>query len=397
MGQSGQSSRTEFQAKGPGEVKFLAISYAKNLKLIYNASDPSVVRKQLIDLVANLHINVNGFDGPVPITVDEYNDFEEDVMRISNVIRDNAIVVTSRGSVTTLKLGANPCGPFRGQHLDGEALEALYPLHTSDVNAGRRPVAGRSAAPDSHFSLRLQRHAAPANVAPHDPASALTAVMEQGIKSDYDLVVKRSRKSRVFMQNFDIEWYPFGCAQESLNRLGERELVYELLAAVYPKHTFEGVAHGDVGTAMAKTASTVHNDDPLRKNRLRLELSNLRLARGTSFEEGAPAQVEADVVQPAEASVATADAGVGEASSEEGWCASSPGRSRSRSLASALQSYRRREGDARRQRMQQQHLEGRGRLHSAFLQGGPLLDRHCSRWSHDEDALLRHHPHLGWR
>jgi hypothetical protein len=49
-----------------------------------------VVRKQLIDLVANLHINLNGFDGPVPITVDEYNDFEEDVMRIWNAIHDNA-------------------------------------------------------------------------------------------------------------------------------------------------------------------------------------------------------------------------------------------------------------------------------------------------------------------
>jgi hypothetical protein len=113
--------------------------------------------------------------------------------------------------------------------------------------------------------------------------------MEQGIKSVYDLVVKRSSKSRVFMQNFDItiECYPFGCAQKSPNRLGERELVYELLAALYPKHMFEDVAHGDVGTAMAKTASTVHNDDPLRKNRLKLELSSLRLARGTPFEEGA--------------------------------------------------------------------------------------------------------------
>jgi hypothetical protein len=50
---------------------------------------------------------------------------------------------------------------------------------------------------------------------------------------------------------------------------------------------FEGVAHGDVGTAMAKTASTVHNDDPLRKSRLRLELSSMRLARGMPFEEGA--------------------------------------------------------------------------------------------------------------
>jgi hypothetical protein len=126
-----------------------------------------------------------------------------------------------------------------------------------------------------------------ANVAPHDPASARAVLMEQGIKSDYDLVVKRSSKSRVFMQNFDIECYPFGCAQESPNRLGERELVYELLAAVYLKHMFEGVAHGDVSTAMAKTASTVHNDDPLRKNRLGLELSSLRLARGTPFEEGA--------------------------------------------------------------------------------------------------------------
>jgi hypothetical protein len=51
----------------------------------------------------------------------------------------------------------------------------------------------------------------------------------------------------------------------------------------------EGVAHGDVGTAMAKTAAAVHNDDPLRKNRLRLELSSLRLTRGLPFEEGARA------------------------------------------------------------------------------------------------------------
>jgi hypothetical protein len=52
---------------------------------------------------------------------------------------------------------------------------------------------------------------------------------------------------------------------------------------------------------------------------------------------GALAPMEADVVQLAEASVATADAGVGEACSEEGWRAPSPGRSRSRSLASVLQ------------------------------------------------------------
>jgi hypothetical protein len=98
--------------------------------------------------------------------------------------------------------------------------------------------------------------------------------MEQGIKTDHDLVVKRSSKSRVFMATFDVESYPFGCAKESPNRLGERELVYELLAAVYRKHMLEGVAHGDVGTAMAKTAAAVHNDDPLRKKRLRVELSS---------------------------------------------------------------------------------------------------------------------------
>jgi hypothetical protein len=98
------------------------------MKMHFNASDPSVVRKQLIDLVADLHINLHGFNGPVPITVDEYDDFEEDVTLISNAVRDNAIVVTSGGPVTTLKFGVNPCGPFRGQHLDGEALEALYPL-----------------------------------------------------------------------------------------------------------------------------------------------------------------------------------------------------------------------------------------------------------------------------
>jgi hypothetical protein len=55
---------------------------------------------------------------------------------------------------------------------------------------------------------------------------------------------------------------------------------------------------------------------------------------------GAPAQEEADVVQLAEASVTTADAGVGEACSEESWRAPSPGRSQSRSLASALQRAR---------------------------------------------------------
>jgi hypothetical protein len=55
---------------------------------------------------------------------------------------------------------------------------------------------------------------------------------------------------------------------------------------------------------------------------------------------GSPGVVEADVVQLAEDSVATADTGVGEACSEEGWRAPSPGRSRSRSLVSALQRAR---------------------------------------------------------
>jgi hypothetical protein len=35
------------------------------------------------------------------------------------------------------------------------------------------------------------------------------------------------------------------------------------------------------------TASAVHNDDPLRKNRLKSELSSMRLTRGLPFEEGA--------------------------------------------------------------------------------------------------------------
>jgi hypothetical protein len=42
--------------------------------------------------------------------------------------------------------------------------------------------------------------------------------MEQGINTDHDLVVKRSSKSRVFMANFDVESYPFGCAKESPNQ-----------------------------------------------------------------------------------------------------------------------------------------------------------------------------------
>jgi hypothetical protein len=172
--------------------------------------------------------------------------------------------------------------------VDGEALEELYLLHTPGVNAGRRSAAGHAAAPDSaHFSLRLGHHAAPATVAPHDPATARVASREQGIKTDHDLVVKRTSKSRVFMMIFDVENYPFGCAQESLSRQGERELVFELLVAVYSKHMFEGVAHGDVGTAMAKTAAAVHNDDPLRKNRMKTELDNMRLPSGLPFEEGA--------------------------------------------------------------------------------------------------------------
>jgi hypothetical protein len=83
------------------------------MKIHFNASDPSVVRKQLIDLVADLHINLDGFNGPVPITVDEYNDFEDDVTRVSNAVRNNAIVVTSRGLLTTLKFGDNPEAEYR--------------------------------------------------------------------------------------------------------------------------------------------------------------------------------------------------------------------------------------------------------------------------------------------
>jgi hypothetical protein len=74
----------EIQSKTPGDIKFAAISYAKRMKMHFNASDPSVVHKQLIDLVVDLYINHHGFNGPVPITVDEYNDFEEDVTLISN-------------------------------------------------------------------------------------------------------------------------------------------------------------------------------------------------------------------------------------------------------------------------------------------------------------------------
>jgi glycine/D-amino acid oxidase-like deaminating enzyme len=63
-------------------------------------------------------------------------------------------------------------------------------------------------------------------------------------------------------------------------------------------------------------------------------------AQGVVPKAGAPAPVEADVVQLAEASVAIADVGVEEVCSKEGWHAPSPGRSRSRNLASALQRAR---------------------------------------------------------
>jgi hypothetical protein len=83
------------------------------LKINFNVSEPSVVRKQIIDLVVDLRINLNSFaGGPVPIPVDEFDDFLEDVTQVSNALRDDSIVVTSRGSVTSLKFGVSLCGPL---------------------------------------------------------------------------------------------------------------------------------------------------------------------------------------------------------------------------------------------------------------------------------------------
>jgi hypothetical protein len=48
--------------------------------MIFGVREPGVMRKQIIDLVSDLHINLNSFvGGPVPITVDGYDAFQEDV------------------------------------------------------------------------------------------------------------------------------------------------------------------------------------------------------------------------------------------------------------------------------------------------------------------------------
>jgi hypothetical protein len=51
----------------------------------------------------------------------------------------------------------------------------------------------------------------------------------------------------------------------------------------------KGVAYGDVAAAMSKTAATLYNDDPMHKASSVQELYNMRLKRGTPFEQGVEA------------------------------------------------------------------------------------------------------------
>jgi hypothetical protein len=66
-------------------------------------------------------------------------------------------------------------------------------------------------------------------------------------------------------------------------------VIYELFAAIYPDHMLEEVAHGDVATAIAKTAAALYNDDPMHKRMVLSDLQSMRLAHGMPFEKGAKA------------------------------------------------------------------------------------------------------------
>jgi hypothetical protein len=165
-------------------------------------------------------------------------------------------------------------------------LNGHFPLHTPGINAG----AGAS------YSLR--RPAAPYSLGrtgevvlddPHDPAVKRAWQQEQGIKADHDLQMRIADKGRFFTYCWDTETYPFGCALESRQRQAQRELFFELLKTIYPEWMLKGVAYGDVAAAMSKTAATLYNDDPMHKASSVQELYNMRLKRGTPFEQGVEA------------------------------------------------------------------------------------------------------------
>jgi hypothetical protein len=91
------------------------------------------------------------------------------------------------------------------------------------------------------------------------------------------------------MHRWSADTYPFGCARESSQRKGCREVVYELFAAIYPDYMLEGVAHGDVAMAIAKTAAALYNDDPMHKRMVQGTLNSMTLAQGMPFEKGVKA------------------------------------------------------------------------------------------------------------
>jgi hypothetical protein len=100
------------------------------------------------------------------------------------------------------------------------------------------------------------------------------------------MALRSAEKSCVFMHRWSADTYPFGCARESSQRKGCREVVYELFAAIYPDYMLEGVAHGDVAMAIAKTAAALYNDDPMHKRMVQGTLHSMTLAQGMPFEKG---------------------------------------------------------------------------------------------------------------
>jgi hypothetical protein len=234
----------------------------------------------MVDVATKLGIDLISFRPAVALKKGELAGFERAVQTISDAVCDGDTKDKSREGKTSLVRGVNRCAPFRGERHDNDILEGEFPLHTPGANRGVRPIAQEA----PHFNL--QRQVLGEHTDPHDPAVARGDRQAQGIMHDNRMVAFVTDKRRYYMALWDPEAYPFGCAKECPSREAERELAFELLVAYYPKYVFDDIAHGDVATAMGKSAAAVCNDDPVHKSNMQIEMQNIRLGIDVPFEQG---------------------------------------------------------------------------------------------------------------
>jgi hypothetical protein len=151
MGIKGQVPKTSYRINKPGDMKDIATALWKKEGVVLDSRSFAAGRKLLAELATKLGLNLNSFGAAKALTKDEMEQYELGLTSVINAVRDGDLTVKSRGILTSLMGGRNPCSFFFGERSDNGVQEGHFPPHTPGAGFGITPSAHQEG---SYFQLQ---------------------------------------------------------------------------------------------------------------------------------------------------------------------------------------------------------------------------------------------------